>query len=67
MQRSLPLKGGISEQASNKTPTISVSTRKDDNTILISVRDNGPGIPSNILIKYFNLSSPPNQQDRERD
>jgi len=50
---SLPSKGGISEQASHKTPTISVSTRKDDNTILISVKDNGPGIPQKILDKIF--------------
>ena len=50
---SLPSKGGISEQASHKTPIISVSTRKDGNTLLISLRDNGPGIPSNILDKIF--------------
>jgi signal transduction histidine kinase len=45
--------GGISEPASNKTPTIWVSTKKDGNSILISVRDNGPGIPSNIVDKIF--------------
>ena len=30
-----------------------MSTKKDGNTILISVRDNGPGIPSNIVEKIF--------------
>jgi signal transduction histidine kinase/ligand-binding sensor domain-containing protein len=45
--------GGISAPASNKTPTIWVSTKKDGNRILISVRDNGPGIPSNIVDKIF--------------
>jgi len=46
-------KGEISERASNKTPTIWASTRRDGNTILISVRDNGPGIPQKILDKIF--------------
>jgi len=45
--------GGTSEPALNKTPTIWVSTKKDGNRILISVRDNGPGIPSNIVDKIF--------------
>ena len=30
-----------------------MSTRKNGNTILISVRDNGPGIPQKILDKIF--------------
>jgi signal transduction histidine kinase len=46
-------KGGFSESDSNKTPTVWVSTKKENNKILISVRDNGPGIPANILDKIF--------------
>ena len=46
-------KGGFSEADSNKTPTVWVSTKKENNKILISVRDNGPGIPTNILDKIF--------------
>jgi len=34
-------------------PTVWVSTKKEGDTILISVRDNGPGIPSNIVAKIF--------------
>jgi signal transduction histidine kinase len=46
-------KGGISERASNKTPTIWVSTKKAGDKVLISVKDNGPGIPQKILDKIF--------------
>ena len=53
MQPLPPSKGGISESAYNKTPTIWVSTKKNGNSILISVRDNGPGIPQKILDKIF--------------
>ncbi len=34
-------------------PTVSVSTKKEDNKILISVKDNGNGIPQKILDKIF--------------
>jgi signal transduction histidine kinase len=34
-------------------PTVSVSTKKTDNKILISVKDNGNGIPQNVLDKIF--------------
>ncbi len=34
-------------------PTIWVSTKKMDTKVLISVRDNGPGIPEKILDKIF--------------
>lgn len=34
-------------------PTISVSTKKSGNNVLISVKDNGNGIPKNILDKIF--------------
>ena len=46
---SLPSKGG----SKNSSPTIWVSTKKDNGNIIISVRDNGPGIPSAILDKIF--------------
>jgi two-component system, NtrC family, sensor kinase len=50
---SQPSKGGLSDSDNNKTPTVWVSTKKEGNKVLISVRDNGPGIPSNILDKIF--------------
>ncbi len=50
---SLPSKGGFSDSDNSKTPTVWVSTKKENNKILISVRDNGPGIPTNILDKIF--------------
>jgi signal transduction histidine kinase len=34
-------------------PTVTVVTKKLDNKILISVKDNGPGIPQNIVEKIF--------------
>ncbi|MFO7614684.1 MAG: ATP-binding protein [Bacteroidales bacterium] len=34
-------------------PTVSVSTRKTGNNVLISVKDNGPGIPEEIKDKIF--------------
>jgi signal transduction histidine kinase len=34
-------------------PTVWVSTKKEGNNIIISVKDNGPGIPANILDKIF--------------
>ena len=34
-------------------PTVTVVTKKLDNKILISVADNGPGIPQNIVEKIF--------------
>jgi two-component system NtrC family sensor kinase len=50
---SQPSKGGLSNSDSNKIPTVWVSTKKDGNKILISVRDNGPGIPESIKEKIF--------------
>ena len=47
------LKGELSDSDNSKTPTVWVRTKKENNKILISVRDNGPGIPSNILDKIF--------------
>lgn len=34
-------------------PTVEVSTRKDGNKVIIAVKDNGSGIPQNILDKIF--------------
>ena len=34
-------------------PTVTVSTKKENNRILISVKDNGTGIPKNIVDKIF--------------
>ena len=34
-------------------PTVSVSTKKEDNKVLISVKDNGNGIPQKALDKIF--------------
>ncbi len=39
--------------ASAYKPTVSVSTKKEGNTVLISVKDNGGGIPQKILDKIF--------------
>jgi two-component system NtrC family sensor kinase len=50
---SQPSKGGLSNSDSNKIPAVWVSTKKDGNKILISVRDNGPGIPESIKEKIF--------------
>jgi signal transduction histidine kinase len=50
---SMPSKGGFSDSDSNKTPTVCVSTKKDGDKVLISVRDNGPGIPQKVLDKIF--------------
>ncbi|MBK7028022.1 MAG: tetratricopeptide repeat protein [Bacteroidales bacterium] len=37
----------------NKQPTVWVSTKKKDGKVEIIVKDNGPGIPRNILDKIF--------------
>jgi signal transduction histidine kinase len=50
---SQPSKGGLSDRDSRKTSTVWVRTKRENSKILISVRDNGPGIPSNILDKIF--------------
>jgi signal transduction histidine kinase len=49
----LPFKGGFLESDKNNRPTVWVSTKKVADKVLISVRDNGPGIPSNIVDKIF--------------
>jgi signal transduction histidine kinase len=50
---SQPSKGGLSDPDSRKTPTVWVRTKRENYKILISVTDNGPGVPSNILEKIF--------------
>ena len=37
----------------NYQPTVSVSTKKSGNSVLITVSDNGNGIPENIVDKIF--------------
>ena len=49
----LPPEGGFKDPDYIHNPTVWVSTKKDGNKILISVRDNGPGIPQKILDKIF--------------
>ena len=41
--------GGITDYE----PTVSVSTKKERNNVLISVKDNGNGIPQKVLDKIF--------------
>jgi signal transduction histidine kinase/ketosteroid isomerase-like protein len=49
----LPPEGGFKDPDYLHNPTVWVSTKKDGNKILISVKDNGPGIPQKILDKIF--------------
>ncbi len=49
----LPPEGGFKEPNYKHEPTIWVSTKKVGYKILISVKDNGPGIPQKILDKIF--------------
>ena len=44
---------GISESDKSYNPNVWVSTKKVGDKVLISVRDNGPGIPQNIVDKIF--------------
>ncbi|HEY5464859.1 MAG TPA: HAMP domain-containing sensor histidine kinase, partial [Hanamia sp.] len=39
--------------ANSYQPTVSVTTRKSGNSVLITVIDNGNGIPKNIVDKIF--------------
>ncbi len=50
---SLSSKGGFSESDNSKTPAVWMSTKKVGDKVLISVKDNGPGIPQKILDKIF--------------
>jgi signal transduction histidine kinase len=49
----LPPEGGFKNPQIKHEPTVWVSTKKMGDKILISVRDNGPGIPQKILDKIF--------------
>ncbi|HWC54197.1 MAG TPA: ATP-binding protein [Chitinophagaceae bacterium] len=48
-----PFKEGLSNSDVRKVPTVWVRTRKNGNKVLISVKDNGPGIPDSIKEKIF--------------
>ncbi len=49
----LPPEGGFSDPNYLHNPTVWVGTKKVGDKVLISVRDNGPGIPQKILDKIF--------------
>ncbi|MGB3154054.1 MAG: ATP-binding protein [Chitinophagaceae bacterium] len=48
-----PPAGGFKDPDYVHSPTVWVTTKKEGNTVLISVRDNGPGIAQKILDKIF--------------
>ncbi|MEP7374758.1 MAG: ATP-binding protein [Chitinophagaceae bacterium] len=48
-----PVGGGFKDRYYKHEPTVWVSTKKSGNKIVISVRDNGPGIPQKIIDKIF--------------
>lgn len=48
-----PSGGGFSDSDGKHIPTVWVSTKKEGDRVLISVKDNGPGIPQNIIDKIF--------------
>ena len=48
-----PAGGGFPDPEYKHSPTVWVSTKKVGSNVLISVRDNGPGIPKKILDKIF--------------
>jgi two-component system NtrC family sensor kinase len=50
---SMPSKRGIPGSDKNDNPTVWVSTKRIGDKVLISVRDNGPGIPKEIVDKIF--------------
>ena len=49
----LPPQGGFSDPDYKHVPTVWVTTKKVGDKVLISVKDNGPGIPQKILDKIF--------------
>ena len=49
----LPPEGGFPDPDYVHSPTVWVSTKKVGDKVLISVKDNGPGIPQKILDKIF--------------
>ena len=48
-------------------PTVKVSTKKDGNTVLVSVKDNGNGIPDSKKNKIFQPFFTTNRLDKEQD
>ena len=50
---SLPPEGGFKDPQYKHEPTVWVSTKKEGNKVLISVKDNGPGVPQKVLDKIF--------------
>ena len=50
---SLPSKVGFPDPDNSNGPAVWISTKKVADKILISVRDNGPGIPQKLLDKIF--------------
>jgi two-component system, NtrC family, sensor kinase len=49
----LPPEGGFKDPDYTHNPTVWVSTKKMGSKVLISVKDNGPGIPQKVLDKIF--------------
>ncbi|MEP7107443.1 MAG: tetratricopeptide repeat protein [Ferruginibacter sp.] len=45
--------GGAGNHQHQHEPTVWVSTKKEGDKVLISVKDNGPGIPQKVLDKIF--------------
>jgi len=50
---SQPSEGGLSHSETERIPMVWVSTKRDADRILISVKDNGNGIPKSIIDKIF--------------
>ncbi len=50
---SLSSKGELSDPDRKESPTVWISTKNADNKVIISVKDNGPGIPQKIVSKIF--------------
>ena len=56
-----------SENFISYQPTVSVSTKKSENSVLITVSDNGSGIPEKIKDKIFQPFFTTKPTGRERD
>ena len=50
---SAEVEGGFKDDKHKHEPTVWVSTKKLGDKVLISVKDNGSGIPQNIVDKIF--------------
>ncbi len=49
----LPPEGGFPDPGYKHSPTVWLSTKKVGDKVIVSVKDNGPGIPKKILDKIF--------------